>query len=137
MRRAVWGTLSLTVAFGVVALAAEKPPAEYQNAMKAIGGAQASLRGHVTSRNYEGVARDAATMKASFGTAERFWSARNVPDAVEHARAAAKAASDLEAAATARNDERIAAAQRAVMSTCMSCHAAHRERLPDGTFEIK
>jgi hypothetical protein len=137
MRSAAWGPLSLTVAFGFVVLAAEKPPAEYQNAMKAIGAAQASLRGNVISKNYEGVARDAATMKASFVTAEKFWSARNVPDAVGHAKAAAKAATDLEAAATARNDEGIAAAQRAVMSVCMSCHKAHRERLPDGTFEIK
>jgi hypothetical protein len=137
MHSAAWGPLSLTVAVGVVVLAAEKPPAEYQSAMKAIGAAQASLRGNVTSKNYEGVVRDAATMKASFGTAERFWSARNVQDALGHAKAAAKAAADLEAAATARNDEGIAAAQRAVMSTCMNCHMAHRERLPDGTFEIK
>jgi hypothetical protein len=137
MHSAACGALSLTMAFGLVVLAAEKPPAEYQTAMKAIGAAQASLRSNVTSKNYEGVARDAATMKASFATAEMFWSGRNVQDAVEHARAAAKAAAALEAAATARNDEGIAAAQRAVMSTCINCHMAHRERLPDGTFEIK
>jgi hypothetical protein len=117
--------------------AAEKPPAAYQNAMKAMGGAQASLRNNVTSKNYDGIARDAATMKASFRAAEQFWSERRVQDAIGFAKSGFKGASDLEAAAVARNDEAIAASQKAVMTTCMGCHGGHRVRLEDGTYEIK
>ena len=43
----------------------------------------------------------------------------------------------LETAAKAKNEEGVATASRAVNGTCMGCHTAHRERLPDGTSEIK
>jgi hypothetical protein len=129
--------LSFVSAMGLMVLAAEKPPAEYQNAMRAIGGAQMSMRGNIKTKNYEGLARDAAAMKTAFATVEQWWTARKTDDAVQAARAAVKGASDLEAAANARNDEGIASAQGALGATCMGCHTAHRERLADGTFEIK
>ena len=53
------------------------------------------------------------------------------------AQSGAKGAADLEAAAKAKNEDGVAAAQKAVGSTCAACHMAHRERLQDGTFEIK
>jgi hypothetical protein len=129
--------LSFVSAMGLVALAAEKPPPEYQNAMRAISGAQMSMRGNVKTKNYEGLAKDAAAMKAAFATVEQWWTARQTSDAIAAAKAAVKGASDLEVAANARNDEGITSAQQALGATCMSCHAAHRERLADGTFEIK
>lgn len=49
----------------------------------------------------------------------------------------AKAAADLETAAKAKSEEGVTAAQRAVGAVCAACHMAHRERLQDGTFEIK
>jgi hypothetical protein len=137
MRSAGVLALGLATAMGLMVMAAEKPPAEYQNAMKAIAGAQMSLRGNIAAKNYDGIARDAATMRAAFSTVEQWWSARKTDDAITFARAAGKGASDLEAAAQAKSDEGITTAQRAVGATCMGCHSAHRERLADGTFEIK
>jgi hypothetical protein len=120
-----------------IVLGAEKPPAEYQSAMKELAAARMSLRNNVTARSYEGVAKDAAALKSSLSTAEHFWTGRNVQAAIEFAKAGLKGAADLEAAANAKNDEGIAAAQKAIGGACMGCHRAHRERLPDGTFEIK
>jgi cytochrome c556 len=137
MRRSGVLAVTFVAAMSLMVLAAEKPPAEYQNAMKAIGGAQMSMRGNIKTKNYEGIARDAAAMKAALATVEQWWAARKTDDAVQAARAAVKSASDLEAAATARNDEGIVSAQGALGATCMGCHTAHRERLADGTFEIK
>ena len=120
-----------------IVLASEKPPADYQRAMKGLGAAQMSLRGNVTTRNYDGVARDAATIKVSLVIAEQFWNARRAQDAMDFAKAGLKGATELETAANTRNDEGIATAQKAIGVACMGCHTAHRERLPDGTFEIK
>jgi hypothetical protein len=137
MRRSGVLALSFVSAMGLMALAAEKPPAAYQNAMKAVAGANNSLRGNISSKNYEGIARDAAAMKAAFTTVEAWWTARNTADAIATARAAVQGAADLETAAQAKNDEGITTAQRVLGAACMTCHTAHRERLPDGTFEIK
>ena len=37
----------------------------------------------------------------------------------------------------AKNDQGLLSAQTAVNATCAACHKAHRERLPDGHFEVK
>src|SRR5262249_29376379 len=105
--------------------------------MKNLGAANQSLRNNVTAKDYDAVAKDAAMFKASFATALAFWTAKKVDDAVTLAQNGAKSAADLEAAAKAKNEEAVVAAQKAVGSTCATCHMAHRERLQDGTFEIK
>jgi mono/diheme cytochrome c family protein len=125
------------VVLGLPVWANEKPSEAYQNAMKNLGAANQSLRNNVTAKDYDAVAKDAATFKASFATALAFWTAKKVDDAVTLAQNGAKSAADLEAAAKAKNEEGVAAAQKAVGSTCAACHMAHRERLQDGTFEIK
>lgn len=125
------------VVLGLPVRANEKPSEAYQNAMKNLGAANQSLRNNVTAKDYDAVAKDAATFKASFATALAFWTAKKVDDAVTLAQNGAKGAADLEAAAKAKNEEGVAAAQKAVGSTCAACHMAHRERLQDGTFEIK
>jgi mono/diheme cytochrome c family protein len=91
----------------------------------------------VTANNFDAVANDAATLKRSFATALEYWTAKKADDAIGLARGGAKAADDLESAAKAKNAEGVTAAQRALGATCGTCHTAHRERLQDGSFEIK
>jgi cytochrome c556 len=137
MRKSGWLAMTVVALCGLTMIANEKPPEAYSNAMKAVQAANTSLRGNVTAKNYDGIAKDAASLKTAFSTVEQWWTAKKVDDAIAGAKAAVKGATDLEAAATAKNDEGIAAAQRAIGGTCMGCHTAHRERLADGTFEIK
>jgi len=137
MRKPGWLMLGAVALFGLTVMANEKPSEAYSNAMKSIQATTKSLGGNATAKNYEGVAKDAAALKAAFTVIDQFWAAKKVDDASTLAKAALKGATDLEAAATAKNDEGIAAAQRAVGATCMGCHTAHRERLADGSFEIK
>jgi cytochrome c556 len=137
MRKCVSITLAVA-AMGVVAmLAAEKPPESYVKLMKDTNTAAQGLRGHVQAKDYDGIAADAAALKKLFADTEAFWTPRKADDAIGFAKSGAKAAADLETAARAKNDDSIATAARAVNGTCLGCHTTHRERLPDGSSEIK
>jgi len=112
-------------------LANEKPSPEYQTAMKNLGTANGALRGNITAKDYPAIEANAATFKASFTVAEAFWTAKKADDAIALAKTGLKGATDLDAAAKAKNDAGIDAARGAIAVTCRGCHMAHREQLPD------
>ncbi len=132
-----WLTIGAAVVFGVAVMAGEKAPDEYVKNMKDTNAAAQSLRKNVEAKDYEAVSKDAATLKTLFSTTEDFWTKRNAEDAVTAAKAGVKAATDLEAAAKAKNEAGVTDAAKTLQGTCKTCHDAHRERLPDGTSEIK
>lgn len=121
----------------IAVMAAEKPPEAHVKLMKDTNTTAAALRNHVQAKDYDAIAADAASLKTAFAEIEKFWTARKADDAIGFAKTGAKGAADLETAAKAKNEEGVATAARAVNGTCMGCHAAHRERLPDGSSEIK
>jgi cytochrome c556 len=133
----VLSSLILAAGFGLTLAANEKPTEEYSSTMKSNGATGQALRRDVIAKDYAAIAKDAATFKANFAKIEAFWAAKKVDDAIGFAKAAGKAAADLETAANAKNDDGVAAANTALNATCGTCHMAHRERLPDMTFEIK
>jgi cytochrome c556 len=135
--RTGWMAIGAVAVFGLVVVAGEKPPEEYVKNMKATNAAAQSLRKNLETKDYDAIAKDAATLKTLFATTEEFWTKRNAEDAVSAAKAGAKAAEDLETAAKAKNEAGVTDASKAVNGTCKTCHDAHRERLPDGTSEIK
>jgi cytochrome c556 len=127
----------MAVLAGIGVYAGEKPPEAYVALMKEVGTGSQSLRQAVEAKNYETVGTTAGSLKGTFTKVEAFWTERKVDDAIGFAKSATKAATDLQAAATAKDDAAVAAAAKTLTSTCGSCHTAHRERLPDGSFEIK
>ena len=130
--------LTLAVAFGINLLAAnEKPTPEYQDIMKSNAATNAALPAHIKAQDYDAIAMDAVTLKGNFAKAEAFFTMKKVPAAVDIAIAAGKAATDLGAAARAKNDAAIEAARAAVTPNCGGCHKQFREQLPDKTYEIK
>ena len=138
MRRTIVPAVVMVVAvFGLGIIAAEKPTPEFQNVMKSNGATNGALRMHITAKDYDAIVADAVTLKDNYAKIEAFWTAKKVDDAIASAKAGAKGAADLEIAAKAKSDDGIAAASKVVASTCGSCHMAHREQLPDKTFEIK
>ena len=48
-----------------------------------------------------------------------------------------KAADDLATAAKNKSDDGIASATRSLGATCTACHAAHRDRQPDGSYTVR
>lgn len=140
MRRGVTPALFAIVAvvvFGLTAVANEKPTAEFQSLMKSNGATNGALRMHVMAKDYDGIAMDAATLKDNYAKTVAYWTPKKVDDAIGFSNAGAKAAADLETAAKAKSDDGIAAANKALGATCGGCHMAHREQLPDKSFEIK
>ena len=121
----------------------EKPTEEYRNAMKDLEAASEILRHHARmvepggDFGYDWVEKDAATLKAAFGKTLEFWTAKKVESAIRLARYGASDAADLERAAKAKHYDGVVAAVGAVLAACEPCHLAHREKLPDGTFEIR
>ena len=149
--------LALAVAFAAVLVAIEKPPKDLQDLMKSNGSivdislgieraavdakgaavAPPSLKAHVKAKDYDGIASDAATLKANFTKVEAFWTQRNIDDAIKISKAAVKASADLEAAAKAKDDVAISSSANAVAATCRDCHQAHRlMQLTDKTFLV-
>ncbi len=137
--RATSGLIALcaTAVFGLTIIASEKPPETYQKNMKDTNAAARSLKDNIDAKNWDGAAADAAKLKTLFGNTLEFWQKRNAEDAVTAAKSGATAATDLETAAKAKNADGVVAAQKALNGTCKTCHDAHRERLPDGSSEIK
>ena len=158
MSRTSWLWL-LAVSVGLVTTVAaqEKPPKDFQDLMisngtiidmslglaRGRGGGgliapEGSLLGNIRAMDYDGVAADAAQLRANFVKVEAFWRQRKIADAIKYSQAALRAAAELEAAARARDDEAISASTNAVTTTCHGCHQAHRLiNLVDGTFEIR
>ena len=132
-----WLALGALAVFGLTVIASEKAPESYVKNMKDTNAEAAELRKSVEVKNYDAAAQHAATLKTLFANTLTFWESRKTDDAVGFAKAGIKAATDLEAAAKAKNEEGVAASAKALSATCKSCHDAHRERLPDGSSEIK
>jgi cytochrome c556 len=122
---------------GLAVIASEKPPDSYVKNMKETNTTAADLRKSVEAKDYPAIAKQAASIKVLFDNTLSFWEERKAEDAVGFAKTGSKAAADLEAAAKARNEDGVASASKAVQGICKTCHDAHRERLPDGSSEIK
>jgi hypothetical protein len=107
--------------------------------MKEIGptftGLTAGMRGR--SMSAADVAKDADKLQKLFAEVGTFMKEKNIQDAVGMAKDAETAAADLAKAARANEADPMFAAQKAIQKQCGTCHAAHREQLPDKTFKLK
>jgi cytochrome c556 len=135
--RSGWLMVSAVAVFSVTVAAGEKPPESYAKNMKDTQAASTDLRKSIDTKDYDAIAKHASTLKTLFENTEAFWTNRKTDDAIGFAKAGSKAAADLAAAAKAKNDEGVTAQSKALLASCKSCHDAHRERLPDGSSEIK
>jgi cytochrome c556 len=129
---------------GLVVRANEKPTDAYQQAMKSLGAANAKLRADVTAiekdgayPDYNPIDADVAQLRASFTVALEFWQAKKVDDAIAKAQAVMKNVDELEASRKDKNYDALMTAAAEIGKACGGCHAAHREKLPDGSYEIK
>lgn len=129
--------MAAAVMVAFTAVAAEKAPDSFVNVMKSNGASMQSIGKAADSKDYDSIAKTAATLQGNFQEVGKFWTARKDDEALKHCQAAFKASSDLEAAAKAKNDMGIAESRKALGSACAGCHTAKREKMPDGSFQIK
>jgi hypothetical protein len=137
MRQQLWFAVFAGVAMlGLVAVAAEKPPADYQKAMKDLGAVAGSLDKAVAAEDWDGLAMLGATAREAFVVAERYWDGKNA-DAKELARTGGKQSQDLISVAGQKSKEGAEFSASELKAVCGSCHKDHREAQPDGSFMIK
>ena len=121
---------------GLVVQAAEKPPEDYQKAMKDLGAFSANIDKAVASEDFETVGKLALSARTAFEVVEAYWKGK-AEDAFELASTGNKQAFDLMAVATQKSKEGAEYSTSEIKATCGACHMAHREAQPDGSFLIK
>lgn len=109
----------------------------FDKAMKRIGPAFNGLRTAAGTSNAADAAGHAKTLKDAFAEAEAFWKARATADALDWTRAARRQVDAIERAVGSGNWEQVKTSIADVNQMCSTCHTAYRERLEDGTFQLK
>jgi cytochrome c556 len=128
----------LALLVGVAVSANEKAPAAFQQAMKDNGAALQKIAKDAEAKDYDAIAAGAAAMKATFmGPVGKYFTDTKMDAALAKCKEAYAAADNLEKAAKSKNEMSVAEARKAMGAACAGCHTAFRERLADGSFEIK
>ncbi len=125
--------LLVAITMSVTPSAQSKTDEDYDKLMKAVGAANAAMRGAAKEQNASGVAAEAQKMVALFKDAQAFWTARSNAEAAEWAGAAMTHAATLAKA----TDLTVAmGTMKELGGTCQTCHAKYREKTETG-FAIK
>jgi len=124
----------------LVALAltlAAQAPQDLSPVMKDVQATNTSLRMNLMNNVAADVAKDAEKLQQDFTQAQGFFKAMKAQDAVDMAKANADAAGEIMKAAKGNNLDAAKAPSDVIAKSCKSCHAVHREQLPDKTFKFK
>lgn len=111
--------------------------ADYAMHMKEIQQLNGVLNKSIKAGAAEEASKAAVRLQVLFKNIHGYWDEKKVTDA---STVAATALTSLQAVQTAlsANDMTTAEKERATFAgVCMTCHAAHREKLPEGGFRIK
>lgn len=111
--------------------------AEYATHMKEIQQQNGILNKSIKGGMAPEATKAAARLEVLFKNIHGYWADKKVEDATT---ASQTAVTSLQAVqkALAANDMTAAETARATFAgTCMTCHTAHREKLPEGGFRIK
>ena len=122
--------------FGLAVMAAENPPDDYSKAMKDINAAVARIDKAMAAGDFDTIGKSAGTIVDTLPVVEKYWTGK-AEDGVMFAQAAAKVAGDLRAVAGLQSTDGVAFSAKELAAVCTQCHMAHREALPNGTFQIK
>ncbi|HUQ87045.1 MAG TPA: hypothetical protein VM096_05765 [Vicinamibacterales bacterium] len=127
--------MAVIVSVGSVAMlsAQAKTDEDFDKLMKSVGASNGAMR-KAADQAAAGV--EAAKLVALFKDAQQFWTARNNKEAADWSAAAMGHAAEIEKAAKAGNAEGVAAHQKELGGTCMTCHTKYREKTETG-FVIK
>jgi hypothetical protein len=135
--------LASSVIAAGVDLARRPPPplsaeeAAYAAVMKDVSAANAALRKALEASD-AGIAREhAGVLQQAFIKTAGFWKTRGKADAVSLADEARKLSESIGRDAAGGKWDDVKTSTASLGQTCQKCHAAHRERLDDGSYRIK
>ena len=111
--------------------------ADYATHMKEIGQLNGVLNKSMKGGDAAEAGKAAARLEVLFKNIHGYWNDKKIADATT---AAQSVVTSLQAVQKALGANDMAAAETgraAIGANCMSCHTAHREKLPEGGFRIK
>ena len=134
MRKTIVLPALLALGFAVCVVA--QTESDFSGWMKQVAATNGAVKKAVASKDNAAVATNAETLSGVFDKVAAYFSAHNIADGADKAKAAQKASMDLAAAAKAGDEAKITADAAAVGGSCAGCHMAHRDGSP-GAFKIK
>ena len=111
--------------------------ADYATHMKEIGQLNGVLNKSVKGGDAAEAGKAAARMEVLFKNVHAYWNDKKVMDATTAAMGVVSSLQALQKALGANDMTAAETARAAIGANCMSCHTAHREKLPEGGFKIK
>jgi cytochrome c556 len=139
MRRIVTSVLALAVAFGGVALMAQKVTTveELDTTMKRVGQNQGATNKAVMSGAFADARKTLAVVRTSLADSENFWVVNKKADAQQMVKDTLSNLTKIDAmlAAPAPDGQAVLAALKG--AGCGACHKQYREQLEDMTYRIK
>ena len=142
----VLSTACLLFAFAfAVSLSAQAPTAgmkiasdaDYATHMKEIGQMNGVLNKSIKAGVADEATKAATRMEVLFKNVHAYWSAKKVEDATTAAQTAVTSLQAVQKALAANDMTAAETARASLAGTCMACHTAHREKLPEGGFRMK
>jgi len=124
-------------AFAVASNSFAQDEAEYAKWMKSIAGTMGSMRKHFEAKEAPAAATDAEKVSSIFKDVEAYYAKSNTEDAIKWSHDAQLAANETAEAAKSGDLEKAGMSAKGIGATCGPCHAAHREKLADGSYQIK
>jgi hypothetical protein len=111
--------------------------ADYATHMKEIGQLNGVLNKSMKGGDAAEAGKAAARMEVLFKNVHAYWNDKKVMDATTAAMGVVSSLQALQKALGANDMTAAETARAAIGANCMSCHTAHREKLPEGGFKIK
>ena len=108
----------------------------YNEIMKDVASAFASLKKSLDANSADAAVADAAKLQGLFTETEAFWAPFETKDAMNFAKSARDAAAAVSAAAKNNNVKAAQSSYAVIQKNCANCHFAHREETGKG-FLIK
>jgi hypothetical protein len=135
---------ALALVIGLAAQASEKPSEEYVQAMKTLKTVAEGLPKSLAAEDPAAIDQLVFAARPALGVVEKYWTDRKDEDAIAIAQKASKAISEISVSShllsAGPNLLAVEGAQESIktfVAACTACHAAHREKLPDGSYVIK
>lgn len=129
--------IAIVAAALLAALAFGQDHAALRQAMKTAGANFGGLRKSIEAKDADATEQAAEKLAAAFPTVRAHFEEHKMQDGIDFATTAENASKSLAEAAKAGNWEQASADLKTIGGTCQGCHAAHREKLPDGSYKMK
>jgi len=111
--------------------------ADYATHMKEIGQMNGVMNKSIKAGDAAEAGKAAARLEVLFKNVNTYWVDKKIEDATTASQTAVTSLQAVQKALAANDMAAAETARAAVGATCMACHTAHREKLPEGGFRIK